>query len=217
MKSIKQPVKIETVQMFRYHFCHSLISKKTVYYFVSSKFSWLLILRILFENLFSIFPTRQNAAWNCRVDRYQQEFCKSNHCQFQTTGSIGPKPRTGRRPKANERSIRNLLRMTHIYFHLSAWQLQNDWTNGHLYTVDGVRKVLNKYGLNRRVVPKNIEVLARHRLLGKMVYRQMLKNHPYIFQNGSQPTNHYLSWILEGRKLFGDWIDPLILVTAHST
>ena len=39
MKLIKQPVKIETDQMFRYRFCHSLISKKTVYIFVSSKLS----------------------------------------------------------------------------------------------------------------------------------------------------------------------------------
>ena len=33
---------------------------------------------------------------------------------FKKTGSIGPKPRTWRRPKANERSIRSLLRMATI-------------------------------------------------------------------------------------------------------
>ena len=48
------------------------------------------------------------------------------------TGSIGPKPRTGGRPKANERSIRNLLKMATICTRLSARQLKNDWTDGHL-------------------------------------------------------------------------------------
>ena len=42
------------------------------------------------------------------------------------TGSIGPKPRTGRRPKANERSTRNLFMMATICPRLSARQLKND-------------------------------------------------------------------------------------------
>ena len=102
------------------------------------------------------------------------------------TGSIGPKPRTMRRPKANERSIRKSLRMATICPLLSARQLKNDWTDGHLYIVDGVRKVLNKYGLNRRVAPKNIKVTASHRLLRKIFL------YPQTFQNGSQPANQQL-------------------------
>ena len=46
--------------------------------------------------------------------------------KFKKTGSIGPKSRTGRRPKTNERSIRSLLRMATIWPHLSARQLKND-------------------------------------------------------------------------------------------
>ena len=41
---------------------------------------------------------------------------------------------------------------------LSARQLKNDCTDGHLYTLDCVQKVLNKYGLNIRVTPQDIRV-----------------------------------------------------------
>ena len=100
---------------------------------------------------------------------------------FKETDSIGPKPRTGRRPKAYERSIQNLLKMATVRPRVSARQLKNDLTDGHLYTVDGVRKVLNKYGLNRRVAPKKFKVTARHRLLGKKWCMQMVKNLPTDF------------------------------------
>ena len=86
---------------------------------------------------------------------------------LEKTGSIGPKPRRGRRPKANKRLIQNLLRMAFICPRLSARELKNDWTDGYLYTVDGVREVLNKNGLNRRVAPKKFKVTTRHRLLGQ--------------------------------------------------
>ena len=47
-------------------------SRNTSYYVFCSKPSYS-----------SFFTTRQNTAGNCRLDRCQQEFCYSNHCQFQ--------------------------------------------------------------------------------------------------------------------------------------
>ena len=67
-----------------------------------------------------------------------KNFVNSTIVNFKKTGSIGPKPRTETLPKAIKRSIRVLLRMATICPRLSARQL-----NGHLFTVDGVRKVLN--------------------------------------------------------------------------
>ena len=88
---------------------------------------------------------------------------------LKTTDSIGPKPRTGKRPKAKERSIPTLLRMATICPRLSTRQLKNDLTGGLLYAVDGVRKVVNKYAFNRCVAPAKFKVTGRHRILRKKV------------------------------------------------
>ena len=98
MKLIKQPVKIETVKMFRYHFCHSLISKKTVYYFVSSKISWLLILRILFENVFFVFFQRGKTQREIAdLTDTSKSSVNRTIVSFKNIGSTGPKPGSGRR------------------------------------------------------------------------------------------------------------------------
>ena len=99
MKLIKKPVKIETVQMFRYNFCHSFISKKTVHYFVSSKFSWLLILCILFENLFFVFFQRAETQREIAVlTDTSKSSVNRTIVDCKNSDSIGPKP-TGSEPK----------------------------------------------------------------------------------------------------------------------
>ena len=100
MKLIKKPVKIETVQMLRYNFCHSFISKKTVYYFILSKFSRLLILCILFENLFFVFFQRGETQREIAVlTDTSKSSVNRTIVDCKNSDSIGPKPRTGSEPK----------------------------------------------------------------------------------------------------------------------